>query len=155
MKKLGIILGFLVLTIGVNAQVKQNENGLYVNADGEFYTGMLENKENGQKLSEITIVAGLRNGEAKYYYTSGQLMETGVFKAGQKDGKWLRYNEAGITVGLAIYHLDKKNGTWMVWDDTGKKRFEMHYNMGVKTGVWYNWDEKGGLVSTKDFSTAN
>jgi len=155
MKKLGLILGFVLLTIGVNAQVKQNENGLYVNADGELYTGMLENKENGQRISEIAIVDGLRNGEAKYYYASGQLMETGTFKNGQKDGKWLRYNETGITIGLAIYHLDKKNGTWMVWDDTGKKRFEMHYNMGVKTGVWYNWDEKGDLVSTKDFSQAN
>ena len=155
MKKSGVILGFLLLTLLVNAQVKQNSNGLYTDADGSLFTGIFENKENGVKQSEIEIKNGLFNGEAKYYYASGKLMETGVYENGQKDGKWLRYNETGLTVGLAIYNLGKKNGTWMVWDDTGKKRFEMHYHMGEKTGTWHNWNENGELISSKDFVTTN
>src|ERR1700756_656135 len=147
MKKAGLILG-LLLTILVNAQVKQN-------ADGSLFTGTLETKENGIKNSEIEIKNGLPSGEANYYYTSGKLMETGTFNNGQKDGKWLRYNEAGSTIGLSIYNMGKKNGTWIVWDDAGKKRFEMHYHMNEKTGVWYNWDEKGEVVSTKDYTVIN
>jgi antitoxin component YwqK of YwqJK toxin-antitoxin module len=155
MKKFGFILGFFLLTLLVNAQVKQNEKGLYTDAEGSLFTGTFENRENGVKQSEIEIKNGLFNGEAKYYYTSGKQMETGIFENGQKDGKWLRYNESGLTVGLAIYNLGKKNGTWIVWDDAGKKRFEMHYYMGEKTGIWSNWNESGELISTKDFATTN
>jgi len=155
MKKIGFILGFFLLTLLVNAQVRQNEKGFYTDADGSLFTGTFENKENGIKQSEIEIKNGLFNGEAKYYYASGKLMETGIFENGQKDGKWLRYNESGLTVGLAIYNLGKKNGTWIVWDDAGKKRFEMHYYMGEKTGTWSNWNESGELISSKDFATTN
>ena len=155
MKKAGLILGLLLLTMFVNAQVKQNENGLYANADGSLYTGSLETKENGFKKSEIEIKNGLPSGEANYYYASGKLMETGIYDSGQKDGKWLRYNEAGVTVGLSVYNMGKKNGTWIVWDDAGKKRFEMHYHMNEKTGIWYSWDEKGEVISTKDYTTVN
>jgi antitoxin component YwqK of YwqJK toxin-antitoxin module len=155
MKKAGFILGFLLLTMFVSAQVKQNENGLYTYADGSLFTGTLENKENSVKQSEIAIQNGQFDGEARYYYASGKLMETGNYEKGQKDGKWLRYNENGINVGLAIYSLGKKTGTWVVWDDTGKKRFEMHYIMGEKTGTWYNWDANGELVNSKDYTHTN
>ncbi len=155
MKKAGFILGFFLLALMVSAQVKQNDKGLYVDANGSLFTGTFENKESGVKKSEIEIKNGQFNGEARYYYASGKLMETGIYDNGQKDGKWLRYNETGVTVGLAIYNLGKKNGTAMVWDDAGKKRFEMHYHMGEKTGVWSNWDENGELISSKDFATTN
>ncbi|MGZ3866268.1 MAG: toxin-antitoxin system YwqK family antitoxin [Bacteroidia bacterium] len=155
MKKAGLILGFILLTLAGNAQVKQNDKGMYVATDGSLFTGTFVNTENGVKQSEIEIKNGLFTGEAKYYYASGKLMEAGVYDNGQKEGKWLRYNENGVTVGLAIYSAGKKNGTWIVWDDAGKKRFEMHYHMGEKTGVWSNWNETGELVSSKDYTIAN
>jgi len=155
MKKMSLLLGVLLLTLSGGAQVTINEKGSYVNNDGNYFTGTLENTENGYKKSAFEIKDGQMNGEVLYYYASGKLMEKGNFVAGQKDGEWHRYNESGVTVGLAIYKEGKKNGTWMVWDDSGKKRFEMHYKMGEKTGVWYNWDENGELLSSKDFGTVN
>jgi antitoxin component YwqK of YwqJK toxin-antitoxin module len=155
MKKLRIILGFLLLTGLVEAQVKQNDNGLYANADGSLYSGVLETEESGIKKSLIHVEAGQLNGEAKYYYASGKLMEVGSFEKGAKNGKWIRYNESGVMIGVASYRLGKKDGTWLVWDDSGKKRFEMNYKAGEKTGVWYNWDENGQLLSQKDFSQVN
>lgn len=155
MKKVSFIIGLFLLAIIANAQVKQNENGLYIDADGSKFTGTIENKDKGSIQSTIEVKQGLPDGEATYYYASGKLMEKGIFENGQKSGKWLRYNEAGINVGLASYNMGKKNGTWIVWDDSGKKRFEMHYQMNEKTGTWYNWDENGEVVSTKDYSQAN
>lgn len=155
MKKTALLLGFAMLTALVSAQVKQNDKGLYIDSDGALFTGILENKENGAKISELEIKSGQPNGEAKYYYASGKLMETGVYDAGQKDGQWFRYNEAGVNVGLAVYSMGKKTGTWLVWDDTGKKRFEMHYVQGEKTGTWYNWDANGEMVSSKDYNHTN
>jgi len=155
MKTLKLFLFFFVIAQFAIAQVKQNDKGLYANADGSLYTGTLETEENGVKKSTIEVKDGHINGEAKYYYASGKLMETGMFENGSKSGKWIRYNEAGNMIGLASYKLGKKDGSWIVWDDNGKKRFEMTYKNGEKSGVWNNWDENGAIVSTKDYGQVN
>lgn len=155
MKRSAAILGFILIASVSNAQVKQNADGLYVNANGSVFSGTLENKDNGNKTSDIEIKNGLANGEATYFYASGNIMEKGSFENGQKEGKWERFNENGLTIGLAAYSAGKKNGTWVVWDDNGKKRFEMHYTMGEKTGTWMNWNENGELISSKAFNLAN
>ena len=155
MKTTWVLWSLLLLATVAGAQVKKNDAGLYVDADGRLYTGELENKEDGVITWETTIVAGLPQGDATYYYKTGKMMETGYFQAGKMDGKWLRYNENGVLIGLAIYKDGKKDGTWMVWDDKGKKRFETHYNNGDKIGVWSNWDENGALIASKDYSHVN
>lgn len=155
MKRLAVLLGaYMLLALDAKAQVVLNQNGLYQNNDGGLFTGTLQSSENGRK-SVMEIREGRLNGEVKYYYANGNLLESGNYDNGQKNGKWLRYNESGITVGLAIYSAGKKNGTWIVWNDAGTKIFEMHYTNGEKTGTWYNWDEKGELLSSKDFTNGN
>lgn len=155
MKTTKLFLIFFVIAQLAIAQVKQNDKGLYANADGLLYTGTLETEENGTKKSVIEVKDGQINGEAKYYYTSGKLMETGSFEKGSKAGKWIRYNESGIMIGLASYKAGKKDGSWLVWDDNGKKRFEMTYKDGEKTGVWNQWSENGDLVASKDYGQVN
>lgn len=155
MKKLQFFL-FLIALVGLtNAQVKQNDKGLYANADGSLYSGTLETDENGFKKSVIEIKDGKINGEAKYYYVSGKLMEVGMFANGLKSGKWTRYNETGNIIGVAAFKLGRKDGTWIVWDDNGIKRFEMNYANGEKSGVWSSWDENGTIVSSKDYGHVN
>ncbi len=155
MKTLHFILGFLMIAFFAKAQVKQNSDGLYANADGTLFSGTLSLDENGIKKSTLEIKDGKLNGEAKYYYASGKLMETGTYETGLKSGKWIRYNEGGMMIGIAAYAAGKKDGTWIVYDDNGKKRFEMNYKNGEKTGVWNNWDENGAIVSTKDYGQMN
>lgn len=155
MRNLKLTLLFLALVTLTNAQVKQNDKGLYANADGSLYTGLLEANDNGVKKSIIEVKDGQLDGEAKYYFTSGKLLETGMFAHGLKSGKWVRYNEAGMMTGFAMYKDGKKDGTWLVFDNNGKKRFEMTYKNGEKTGVWNSWDENGNLISTKDYSQVN
>jgi antitoxin component YwqK of YwqJK toxin-antitoxin module len=155
MKKIKLLLLFAALVSISHAQVKQNEQGLYADAKGNLYSGVLETSDNGIKKSVIEVKDGQMDGEAKYYYASGKLMESGMFENGVKSGKWIRYNESGSMIGLAAYKAGKKDGTWIVWDDKGKKRFEMVYKNGEKTGVWNNWDENGVIVSSKDHSQVN
>ena len=155
MKKAGMILGVLILLAGgAKAQVALNDKGLYQDKDGVLFNGVMETMENGRKAI-LEIKDGKLNGEAKYYYASGKVMETGSFAEGQKTNEWTRYNEAGVTVGLAVFNAGKKDGTWIVWNDEGKKIYEMHYHNGEKTGTWYNWDANGQLLSSKDFGAGN
>ena len=155
MKRSMIFLLFSMMVLTTIGQVKQNDKGLYADAKGNLYTGVLELNENGVKTSILTIKDGQLNGDAKYFFETGQLMRTGFHENGLKTGKWTTYNESGVMVGLAFYTAGKKDGTWIAWDDNGKKRFEMNYKNGEKTGTWIQWDENGALFSSKSYSQAN
>jgi antitoxin component YwqK of YwqJK toxin-antitoxin module len=153
MKKLSILLAALFSLNFLSAQ-QMNDKGLYVGSEGELFNGVMVSNA-GNVKSEITIKNGVASGDASYFFASGKLMETGVFKEGKKDKKWTRYNENGTISAIGFYTLGKKTGTWLVYDDNGKKRFEMNYADGEKSGVWTNWDENGVVVNTKDYSKAN
>lgn len=149
MKKLGLILLSVLSLNFLNAQT-QNDKGLYIDSEGNLFNGTIAKTENTVK-TDFTVTEGVINGEATYYYASGNKMETGMFTNGQKDQKWTRFNENGTVSAIAFYNLGKKTGTWLVYDETGKKRFEMNYNNGEKTGTWTNWDENGAVASTKNY----
>src|SRR4051812_32392699 len=117
MKRSMIVLLFFVIAQFAISQVKQNEKGLYADANGALYTGVLELDENGVKTSILSIKNGQLHGEAKYFFDTGQLMRAGSHENGLKTGKWITYNESGIMVGLAFYNAGKKDGTWIAWDD--------------------------------------
>lgn len=153
MKKL--ILTFAgVFTLGFwNAQTL-NDKGLYIDSEGELFSGTISQVQNTTK-SQFSVKEGIIQGEASYFYASGKLMETGYFTKGQKDQKWTHYSENGSVIAIAFYSLGKKSGTWLVFDDKGKKRFEMNYQDGQKTGIWTNWDENGEVLSTVDYSRVN
>ena len=136
-----------------SAQV-QNEKGLYIDSDGELFSGVIETTHNNVK-ADLTVKEGQISGEAIYYFASGAKMEIGTFTNGQRDQKWTRYNENGNVSAIAFYNMGKKTGTWLVYDDKGNKRFEMNYNDGDKTGTWTTWDEAGSIASTKDYSKVN
>ena len=159
MKKIALILSVFSLSF-LNAQT-QNDKGLYINENnapglfnGDLFNGVISKTQNGIK-SDFTVKEGVIDGEATYFYASGNVMEKGMFTKGRKDQKWIRYNENGSTAAIAFYNLGKKTGTWLVFDENGKKRFEMNYTDGEKTGVWTNWDENGAVASTKNYSLAN
>lgn len=153
MKKL--ILLFLVhfYYFPAFSQIK-NENGMYIDKNGELYSGTLSEIKDGMKM-EFNILNGIINGPVTYYFISGKVMETGFYKNNLKDNNWIRYNENGTILANAFYSLGKKNGIWLVFDDNGNKRFEMNYQMGEKIGVWTSWDENGKVIALKDYSKIN
>lgn len=151
MKKLVLSLVALVVIGGVNAQ-QLNEKGLYIDSEGELFTGTISSVNNKIK-SELAVKNGNISGTANYYYDSGNLMESGTFENGQKDKQWTYFSEGGTILATANYSLGKKTGAWIVYDQSGKKRFEMNYNNGDKIGVWTNWNENGDILSTKSYAT--
>lgn len=149
MKKIVLSLVTLVVISGLNAQ-QLNEKGLYIDSENGLFTGTISSVNNSVK-SELAVKDGVISGTANYYYSNGNIKESGVFENGLKDDQWTLYTENGNIEAIAFYNLGKKTGTWIVYDETGKKRFEMSYIDGDKTGVWTNWDSEGTVVSTKSY----
>ena len=149
MKKLATFL-FILSFISLKSQT-QNHRGLYVDNEGNLFSGKILKFQNEVK-QEYTVKDGVINGEVNYYYASGSIMETGIFTDGKKDQKWTRYNVQGLVTATAFYDLGKKTGTWLVFDDNGKKRFEMNYLNGDKTGTWTSWDENGAIANLVNYN---
>lgn len=147
-----LALALLLNVIGL-AQT-QNAEGLYVDSEGNLFSGTVSKSVDGIK-TDFAVKEGVIDGEAHYYYASGNLMESGMYVKGIKDSKWTRYSESGTVMAVAFYNMGKKTGTWLVYDEKGNKRYEMNYLNGEKTGVWTNWDENGMIASTKDYSKVN
>lgn len=153
MKRLLLSLAVLFATGVLTAQTL-NDKGLYIDDEGELFSGIISQNQNNIK-SEFQVKAGVIEGQANYFYASGKLMESGYFKNGQKDQKWTRYAESGTVIAIGFYKLGKKDGTWLVFDERGNKRFEMTYSDGQKSGVWTSWDESGQELSRADYSRVN
>lgn len=160
-KKIGSFIGSMVLigllfsTLQLNAQSNiVLKDGLYYSSSGALYSGTYNSYDkNNVKLASITLVDGKRNGPVTYYYTNGNVKETGVFLNDEKAAQWLRWDEAGNKIAEAFYKEGKKDGTWMIWDANGTKRYEMYYAMDKKVGKWSMWDEKGNLTSEKVYES--
>lgn len=142
----------MLFIIGTTSAQTLNDKGLYIDSEGELFTGTVSTVKNNIK-NELAVKNGVISGTANYYYTSGKLMESGTFENGLKDKKWIRFNENGTISATAFYNLGKKTGTWLVYDDLGNKRFEMNYNNGDKTGIWTNWGDDGSILSTKSYAS--
>lgn len=153
MKKLILSLASLLL-LGFSSAQTLNDKGLYIDGEGELFSGTISQEQNNTK-SQFSVKEGVIEGEASYFYASGKLMESGYFTKGQKDQKWTRYSENGGIIAIGFYKLGKKDGTWLVFDESGKKRFEMTYADGQKSGVWTSWDEQGKELSKADYTKVN
>lgn len=154
MKRFAITILFaLISTFMLNAQMVSVQNGLYVSANGEMFTGKFtERFASGVMKSEITISNGKVDGLAIYFYENGAKMESGNYTSGLRVGLWEKWSEKGQQIGIANYKSGMKQGVWMVWDDQGRKRMEMHYLNGEKSGKWMMWDENGTLSGERLYS---
>jgi len=141
----------IIITSSLFSQTISKKNGIYVNSDGEKYTGVyISYHQEGVKEAVYTIKNGLENGSVEFYYPSTEIMEQGYFKDGTKHGKWIRWSTKGDKLAEANYNNGKKDGKWVVWDERGIKRYEMFYTNGLKSGVWIMWDDKGQISNKKE-----
>ncbi len=146
-----LILAITFLSIGMCAQDVTIDNGLYCKK-GKIYSGAITlTNSKGIKQSVLSVVDGKLQGNAIYFYESGEIMETGSFVDGERNGIWSRLDENGCKIGEGQYFNGSKHGTWTIWDENGNKRFEMTYVHGEKSSTWYNWDESGSVIAAVNY----
>jgi len=142
----------LFITIVSNAQQITKKEGVYVNEEGQKYSGVyISYYQDEAKEAVYSIKDGLENGSVEFYYPTTEIMEQGSFKEGLKHGKWTRWSVKGNKLAEANYSKGKKDGKWLIWDELGIKRYEMYYTKGTKTGTWMMWDEKGQISNKKEY----
>ena len=148
------LISFLCLQLSI-AQIIKNDQGLFCQSNGDLFTGLLKQNLENNQVSQLNILNGKEDGEANYFYASGELMEKGYFTEGKKQGEWLRYSVNGKLIGIANYLNGIKHGVWQVMNENGNKLFEMNYDQGEKSGTWQQWDFSGKLIQSTNYGIKN
>ena len=61
------------------------------------------------------------DGNWKYYYKEGMLLETGGYIKGKKDGTWKTYHRNGKVSKIEIYNNGTEVGLWGFFNEEGKR----------------------------------
>lgn len=149
-----ILFFFSLLFVGATsmAATEGHDVKLFYDANGNLYNGKYYTyHENGKVATDFNIKEGKIAGEAKFFYESGELLESGEYVNGLKNGVWTKVSKDGKVLGTASFKDGDKDGEWFIYDNQGHKLFEMHYTKGKRSGTWKQWDADGNLISTKEY----
>lgn len=94
----------------------------------------------GYVAEEGTFARGLREGEWKLYYPSGNLLARGPYRAGLKDGRWTYFHDAKDRVLVeAEYTSGRRSGPWHAFHADGRPWLETRYTLrpeDERSGSW-------------------
>lgn len=86
------------------------------------------------------------NAKATWYYTNGNIRETGTFLNGEKHGIWISYDENGNKIMEANYNHGVKEGNCSVWYSNGTIHYHMVYADGKRL-LATEWNTDGQLIA--------
>ncbi len=92
---------------------------------------------NGKVKAEY-FVADNNGVDAKFYYSTGQLKETGSYSDNLKDGEWISYTRSGEKSAVGTYAMGEKSGVWKFWNAAGELSHTVDYNFDQPKLVVYN-----------------
>src|SRR5687767_9495337 len=81
-----------------------NDVKLFYDQNGNLYTGRQTTyHSNGNIDADFNVNNGRIVGLAKFYYESGELMESGNYVNGFKEGVWIKQSKTGATIAQASF----------------------------------------------------
>lgn len=116
--------------------------------------------ETGNKLASYQNVDGKFEGEAQFYYESGELYRTLLYSDGKENGKGFEYAKDGRVITFLNYSdgfirsIEKvnrfnkdnqKTGLWVEYYSSGITKEEGTWSNGVKNGIFKFYNKKGDL----------
>ena len=98
---------------------------------------------NGHLLAQFNYSLGLLEGDAKYFYPSGQLKKVISYKGNQANGIATLYSESGHIIGETHYANDMRHGkNYFIGTELVAPFEEEYLHDRLMKGVYYNLDKK-------------
>ena len=104
----------------------------------------LEYWDNGNILSQVHYVDGVRDGSCRNYYKNGILMDEGFYINGKMSGLWISYyNNGNIKEKGKYSHKNNnvssfKTGTWTTYYQSGEISSKSKIVNGKENRKYYN-----------------
>ena len=114
----------------------------------------IEYWDNGNVLSQVHYLDGIRDGSCRYYYKNGTLMSEGFYKNGKMIGIWMSYHDNGQLESHGTYKYtesgvySRKDGVWKYYYDNGQLQTESIIKDGVEELKFY--DRDGEILPMED-----
>ncbi len=119
--------------------------------DGKLVAGFIF--KDGKKVGEgITKDEGLKNGDWKEFYTTGQLKAEGAYKDDEKAGKWTYYFADGKIEQTGKYDAKGKlTGKWVWYYPSGNILRQENFLNGLADGLMSEFTEDGNLIAEGEY----
>jgi antitoxin component YwqK of YwqJK toxin-antitoxin module len=100
----------------------------------------------------ITGEDGVRNGEWKLYFNTGELKAEGKYVDGIKVGKWTYYHKNGKVEQTGVYDKQgRPRGEWVWYYPSGNILREEAYLDGLLDGLTAEYSEEGTIIAEGEF----
>jgi antitoxin component YwqK of YwqJK toxin-antitoxin module len=106
-----------------------------------YYSG-----EDGTLTLEEQYDLGVKQGNWKTYYPSGQVMEVVHYKDDQKEGPWIQYFSDGSMKAEGTYINGELEGLFVLKHMNGNVEVSGTYRKGKKEDTWVHLNEIGELI---------
>lgn len=119
--------------------------------NGQYHGTCTEFTDNGLIRSLVQYKEGKKDGETKWFYTSGKLAMQQTYSNNMLEGPQKVYNQQGILTSDGQYKAGLKNGNWTEYYDSGKMKSQGAYVDDKQVGKWSFFNEDGTISKTETF----
>jgi antitoxin component YwqK of YwqJK toxin-antitoxin module len=116
--------------------------GFYLN---EKKCGIWTYFANGIKVAEESFSDGLKNGQCRKYYPSGELLELTDWKNNLREGKYQAFFQSGKPFLECMYKNDQRSGRCFSYYPSGITEVESFYQNDLPEGTWKYFDTNGNI----------
>ena len=113
------------------------------------YTGR-EKARIENKIIEYDIVDGLKHGDFRLYYESGNIEIKGQIDKNRNIGKWQYFYESGQVESEGMFVDNLPEGEWKWYYRSGELRELGSYKEGKRFGIWKQFDESGNVIEERE-----
>ncbi len=144
--------------ISSNGKTVYIKNGTWILYDidsSNYHEGEFQNNirtglwttctEDKKKIAETTYVDDRKQGPAREFYETGELMAEGSYTNGNRSGTWTGYHENGKVNMTGRFVDDQMEGTWKEYSPEGKLTSEGNYTKGLKNGIFIYYTSSGDV----------
>ena len=125
------------------------DNVIYNNGSDIPFTGR-EKAKVENKIIEYDIVDGLKHGDFRMYYESGNIEVKGQIDKNRNIGKWQYFYESGQIESEGMFVDNLPEGEWKWFYRSGDLREHGSFEGGKRVGMWKQFDESGNVIKEEE-----
>jgi len=125
------------------------DNVIYKNGSDIPFTGG-EKAKVENKIIEYDIVDGLKHGDFRMYYESGNIEVKGQIDKNRNIGKWQYFYESGQIESEGMFVDNLPEGEWKWYYRSGDLREQGIFEGGKRVGFWKQFDESGNVIKEEE-----
>ncbi len=120
----------------------------------------------GKPQEEWINTNGVKSGNVRYYYDTGELWKVIAFSNNKEEGKGTEYAKDGRIISQYVFkngfvythetinrynEANRRTGIWRELYEDGEVRMEGNYTNGLRNGVFKQYDKQGKLLSIEQY----